>query len=355
MSTRTENKAKDPQSKSQMIRGATRDMLDSAARLVHALNVSEGGTEASPDEPATVAGVPFSEHQRHQQDGPTETETRRREPVGGTLAWPTLHGARPLPSSASDLHSPPWRPPAVHITGREAPREQASSAVPLPPERGRRMPPLSAGAPPPPPLRLPSLGGGPAMPAVQHHQSELPTQPFYFQSVSVRDAIRSSVVTFENNAVVERDGQKPTSLWFFQDWTPYEPELLAPMDYALEYRVKHARYRRINNGVSLEVCVEVRLGTDDAEDETTPDLGQTGVSVQISLPLPTHRPEARSRAALFQWTDESTGDVGSAPGKLVVPPASADASPHDSDRLVFYSPSFRPGPWVLEGSVDYEL
>jgi len=129
-------------------------------------------------------------------------------------------------------------------------------------------------------------------------------------------------------------------LYFLQDWTDYPVALVddddAPMQEILS--VGHARYRRFNNSVTVDVDISVFLAQSDD-------------TICTILPIATESTLSRVTTAMFDWTNaenqRAEPEHGVTLGRIEVR--------GEANQLCFYSPAFERGLWRLRGQVEYEV
>lgn len=148
---------------------------------------------------------------------------------------------------------------------------------------------------------------------------------------------------------VTGNGGDSDMIYVLQDWDDYpivlptvQGEEAGDKNSVQLITVHHARFRRLNNGVTVHVDVEVLLSEHTDE-------------ISVSLPLPTTATYVRVSTGMFDWTASAPASApavgepqrGITVGRLEVR--------ENTDQLVFYSPAFEPGTWRLRGQVEYEL
>lgn len=179
-----------------------------------------------------------------------------------------------------------------------------------------------------PPAAAPSCGSAPRMPWLS--ESIRLNAPAGVRALYIPkgDAfIGGTLCVQELNLLGSAGGAMP----FIIDWQDYALALVESANYTMGELI-HARYRRLNDAVTIHVDLRV-------------DVVGTIDSISATLPVETTSPLTRFATGMFDWTGPG-GERGITVGRIQVGPDST---------LVFYSPAFEPGSWHLCGQVEYEV
>lgn len=125
-------------------------------------------------------------------------------------------------------------------------------------------------------------------------------------------------------------------LFYFADWQPYAVQCLTADVSLLD--VRHARFRQLNNSVTVDVDVDVLIG-------------DAALTQHVDLSLPVNTPHAwhRVAACMLRLRDAQQSD-------LVIGYTLAHASvPGALNVLRFCAPAFAPGRWTLGVQLEYEV